>query len=61
MYWHGSTVHQILERQIYTGCLVAKKTSQFLRQLTNVLLINQKTELYEKILMKQPLVKEISN
>lgn len=26
-YWHGSTVRQILEREIYTGCLVAQKTS----------------------------------
>lgn len=25
--WHGSTVRQILEREIYTGKLVAKKTS----------------------------------
>ena len=27
IYWHGSTICQILEREIYTGCLVAKKTS----------------------------------
>ncbi|HWL22692.1 MAG TPA: recombinase family protein [Ureibacillus sp.] len=26
-FWHGSTVRQILEREIYTGCLIAKKTS----------------------------------
>lgn len=22
-FWHGSTIHQILEREIYTGCLVS--------------------------------------
>lgn len=26
-YWHGSTVRQILERKIYTGCFVGGKTS----------------------------------
>ena len=27
VFWHGSTIRQILEREVYTGCLVAKKTS----------------------------------
>ncbi|MCY7716970.1 recombinase family protein [Bacillus altitudinis] len=27
VFWHGSTIRQILEREVYIGCLVAKKTS----------------------------------
>lgn len=27
VFWHGSTIRQILEREIYTGCLIAKKTT----------------------------------
>lgn len=27
VFWHGSTILQILEREIYTGCLIAKKTT----------------------------------
>lgn len=26
-FWHGSTIRQILEREVYTGCLIAQKTS----------------------------------
>ncbi|KWU61140.1 recombinase family protein [Priestia megaterium] len=27
IFWHSSTIRQILEREIYTGCLISKKTS----------------------------------
>jgi len=27
VFWQGSTIRQILEREAYTGCLVAKKTT----------------------------------
>lgn len=59
-FWHGSTVRQILEREAYTGCLVAKKLPRFLRQQQNELSIKKKIGLFEKIHMKLLLVKKIS-
>lgn len=42
-FWHGSTVPQILEREIYTGCLVAKKTST-ISPATTKRIINKKED-----------------
>ncbi|MEK5441196.1 recombinase family protein [Fredinandcohnia sp. FSL W7-1320] len=34
VFWHGSTIRQILELEIYTGCLVVKKTSTISPMIT---------------------------
>ena len=43
LYWHGSTVRQILERKVYTGCFIGGKTST-LSPRSNKRRINKKTE-----------------
>lgn len=43
VFWHGSTIRQVLEREVYTGCLVAKKTST-ISPTTTKLIINKESD-----------------